>query len=105
MEISNSPLEFDSEDVLLFRAFLQTRAGSRLIPKLLEGVPSLLEKGDVNEILVRSGKVQGFQEAARTLLSLAYPLPDVPTNTATEYPDPSDDSKWNDGQQINKPNP
>lgn len=99
MELSNSPLEFDSEDSALFREFLKTRSGERLIPKLLESIPTLLASGDVNAILIRSGEVRGFQEAARTLLALAYPGP-TPVKPANEWPSLEDDLAWADGQKT-----
>ena len=99
MEIQNGPLEFTSDDAILWRAFLRTQAGERLIPKLLESIPLLLAKGDVNEILIRNGEVRGFQAAAQNLLSLAFPAPEIPERVS-EYPDPADDKAWNDGQKI-----
>lgn len=99
MEISNGPLEFSSEDSQLWRAFLRTESGSRLLPKLLEAIPTLLGKGDVNEILIRSGEVRGYQSAAQTLLSLAFPQAEI-AQVASEYPALEDDSKWNDGKKI-----
>jgi hypothetical protein len=100
MEISNSPLEFTSEDISIWRQFLRTQTGARLIPKLLESSPVLLERGDSNEILIRTGAVKGFQEAARTLLAMAFPLPETP-KPVTEYPSPEDDAAWNDGKTLN----
>lgn len=100
MEISNFPLEFNSEDSALFREFLKTRAGERLLPKLLESIPTLLASGDVNAILVRNGEVRGFQEAARELLRLAYPGPMAPLKAADEYPSLENDEAWADGQKT-----
>lgn len=102
MEITQDGIEFTSEDALLWRAFLRTQAGQRLIPKLLENTPAALETGESNAIFIRSGKVLGFQEAARVLLSLAYPPPDL-KSPPSEYPDPTDDAAWNDGQTIKVP--
>lgn len=96
MEITNDHLEWTSEDVDQWRSFLLTRCGSRLIPKLAEHAPLLLEKGDTNEICIRNGKVVGFQESIRTLLSLAVIQPSAPI-TESAYPPLDDDGKWNDG--------
>lgn len=99
MEISNSPIEFTSDDAQLWRAFLRTQAGERLIPKLLEAIPPLLGGGETNNVLIRSGEVRGFQSAAQTLLSLAFPQADIP-RTVMEYPDLMDDKAFNDGQTL-----
>jgi hypothetical protein len=103
MEITNAALEWTSEDVLQWRNFLATTAGSRLLPKLVESAPALLQEGDVNSILIRNGKVLGFQESVRTLLSLAVIQPDPP-QMESAYPDVTDDSKWPDGQKTTEEN-
>jgi hypothetical protein len=78
---------------------LNTRTGGRLLPKLLEYIPSLLAGGQTNDILVRSGEVRGWTESGRTLLTLAFPTPEV-KESPTSYPPLDDDSKWNDGQKL-----
>lgn len=104
MEVTNEPVEWDlQEDHEIFRQFLNSRTGKRLIPKILEEVPPLLAKGDVNEILIRSGEVRGWQAAVKALLSLAVPVApdgDEPVLSRGDYADPADDSKWNDGQRL-----
>lgn len=104
MEITNDGIEFTSEDAQLLRAFLKTQAGSRMIPKMLEATPPLLDGGGANEILIRSGMVKGFQMAAQQLLSMAYPPPNVKPPTS-EYPALTDDEAWADGQKIEIPKP
>lgn len=92
-------LEWDSIDEANWRTFLATKTGSRLIPKLLEFTPPLLERGHVNQILIASGKVIGFSIAARELLALSQPKP-APTKDPSEYPALNDDAAWNDGQKL-----
>jgi hypothetical protein len=99
MEITIDSLSWDSENVALFRAFLQTPTGQRLVPKLVEGTPGLLPGGDTNSICVRSGEVRGYHEVIKTLLSLAVDLPEAP-KSETNYPPLEDDSHW-DGEKIN----
>ncbi len=101
MEITNESLSWTSEDTDLWRAFLGTRTGSRLLPKLVESAPPLLESGDSNGILIRNGKVLGFQESVRALLNLAVNQPDAPKAESTNFPSLDDDAAWNDGQKIN----
>lgn len=104
MEITTGVLEWTSEDVILFRQFLATQTGQRLLPKLLEETPILLAEGDTNAICVRSGEVRGMQKAARTLLVMAYPPKETPTSDpTTDYPRLDDDEKWQDGQKVNQP--
>lgn len=100
MEITLDPLPWDSEDIQILRSFLETRTGSRLLPKIVEQVPTLLAKGDTNEVLIRSGLVLGSQSAIRTLLSLARPEPNSPEQESNHYPALTDDAQWNDGQKI-----
>lgn len=98
MEISND-LEFSSEDASMWRQFLKTQSGQRLLPKMLEAIPALLDGGGTNEILIRSGMVKGFQTAAQNLLALAFPQPET-LQKAGEYPDLTDNAAWNDGKKI-----
>ena len=68
---------------------------------MVESVPALLVKGDVNEILIRSGEVRGWQEALKALLSLAaiQPTEQKPEPFNKSYPDPADDDQWTDKPQ------
>lgn len=96
-------MPWTTEDIDLWRQFLGTQTGSRLLPKLLEETPHLLGGGNTNDILVRSGEVRGFQLAAGALLAMTnYPPP--PVKTAENYPLPEDDSAWNDGNKISEQN-
>lgn len=94
MEITNTALEWTSENVEIWRQFLNTPTGQRLIPKMLEATPGLLPNGDTNSILIRSGEVRGVQLAANTLLDMTRIAPEAPVETQTDYPDLTDDSKW-----------
>ena len=100
MEITLAPLEWTSDDVLTLQTFLTSKTGARLLPKVVEQTAPLLEVGDTNSILIRSGKVLGVQDAIRIILALASPEPPAPTQDSTEYPDPTDDSQW-PGPKIN----
>lgn len=99
MEITNASPEWSSEDTLIFRQFLESPVGRRLIPALVEKVPGLKDGGDLNAILIRSGEVRGFQASVRELLELAYPPPG-PTPVREEYPNLEDDSKWSTEQKT-----
>jgi hypothetical protein len=100
MQITNEPLNWDSDDMAAWRVFLGTRAGLRLLPKFLENVPSLLSGGNVNEILIRTGEVRGWAEAGRTLLALQFSLPEAKA-PAEAYPPLDADEHWNDGKKVN----
>lgn len=99
MELTLDPLEWDSEDRQALRNFLNTRAGSRLLPKVAEELPQLMENGETNAILVRTGVVKGAQEAIKAILLLARPEPETPKETPA-YPSLTDDANWNDGSKI-----
>lgn len=102
MEIANDGLEFDSIDRFAWKQFLATRAGLRLIPKVAESLPSLLRKGETNDLLIRSGEVIGFQLVLQTLLSLAEPPAEQAPLAPSPYPNLLDDAAWNDGQTLTK---
>lgn len=100
MEIILTEIQWTPEDVLALINFLNTQSGAKLASKLAEMTPGLLSKGDTNEILIRSGEVLGMQNTIRNLLSLTRVVPVEPVVAANEYPDPTDDSQWNDGQKL-----
>lgn len=102
MEITNETVSWSSENISVFRAFLQTETGQRFLPKLLESVPLLFHGGPVNEILIRTGEVMAWGEAAKCILALAAPPPLVPDQAThnRNYPDPLDDASWNDGRKT-----
>jgi hypothetical protein len=104
MPITTDELDWNSEDVDLWRAFLATRTGSRLLPKLVESAPALLAEGEINAILIRNGKVLGFQESVRSLLALAVIQPGMPV-AESAYPPLEQDDAWNDGQKLQQPQP
>ena len=102
MEIINTQLPWSSEDIDLWRQFLNSQTGQRLLPKMLENVPSLLTGGDVNAILIRSGEVRGFQESAQALLAMTqYPPPPTPPSS-DNYPPLDRDEHWNDGEKLSE---
>lgn len=84
--------------MLLWREFLATETGRRVVAKALEAVPPLFAKGDSNEILIRSGEVRGWAAAAQALLSLAAPIPKPPKEESA-FPALEDDSAWPDGSE------
>lgn len=94
MEVTNARLEWTPEDALNWEKFLQTQTGSRLIPIWIESAPPLLETGDVNTILVRSGKLLGFQLGIKALLELSVPPQSEEQKTPSNYPNLLDDSQW-----------
>jgi hypothetical protein len=104
MEIVAGPMDWTTVDEQRWSEWLNTETGRRLLPKLLESLPGLLPKGDVNEILIRSGEVRGWQEAAQQLIRMAHTEP-PPTPVESAYPPLEDDSKWSDGNKLNDPNP
>jgi hypothetical protein len=93
-------LDWDSDDTRALREFFKTRTGSKVIGRVSEFMPPLLDGGDVNKTLVRNGEVRGWSDAIRTLvgLSIATPTPDSPV--PTNYPSLTDDSAWTDGQKT-----
>lgn len=93
MSVTNASLPWSTDDVLLWRNFLDSEVGRRLIPKLAESAPILLDGADVNKTLVRNGELRGYQDAIRTLLALSEVTPEV-APSADAYPPLDDDSRW-----------
>lgn len=95
-------LSWNSEDTNLLRQFLETRSGSKVVAKLAESAPTLLDGGHANKTLVRCGELRGYQFALREILFLAYPPPAPPVETAA-YPDLGDDSAWPNTEKLTPP--
>lgn len=85
--------------------FLNSDTGRKLLPKVAESAPQLLESGDTNAILIRNGKFKGFQEALNEIFYLAHPVADPEGKPAGHWPDLTDDKAWNDGQKIDPSKP
>ncbi len=101
MEIIAGPLDWTSVDEENLSKFLQTETGKRFIPKLADQVPPILEVGETNALLVRCGKVRGYQDALQNILALAYSQERPKTdNAASAYPALDDDAAWNDGKKL-----
>ncbi len=101
MEIDYTPdVEWTTEDTLIFRQFLRTQTGSKLLGKLAQSTPPLLPSGHVNAVLIRSGEVRGVTEAVKSLYFLAFPVQPIKQESRTEYADPTDDKAWDDGQKL-----
>lgn len=98
----NEQLEWNSEDVALLRTFLETRTGSKVLPRLAESAPTLLDGGHANKTLVRNGELRGYQFALREILFLAYPPPEPPKEVAA-YPDLFSDEEWPGTEKLNPP--
>lgn len=99
MEILAGSLEWTPFDAEKLASFLDTETGKRLLPKLVEVAPPLLDGGDTNKIMIRAGEVRGFQVVVRELISLAHPPPPAP-KSETEYPPLEADEHWQDGQKL-----
>ena len=86
-------------------SFLETETGKRLLPYVAESAPPLLAKGDINEILIRSGEVRGYQTILQNLILAAHPsATEAQVKGTSEYPPLTDDKAWNDGQELTDPN-
>lgn len=102
----DNPLEsqmFDwtQEDETLLRQFLQTRTGTKFLPKVAEiATPTLFSEGDTNKILVRSGEVRGVQLALSSIYTLAYPAPEPPKETPA-YPPLEANEFWPETEKLN----
>lgn len=100
-----SLVPWSSTDAQTLDQFLQTDTGRKLLPKVAESAPPLLEAGDTNIILIRNGKFKGFQECLNEIFFLAHPPAPVQNNEKGLYPNLTDDKAWNDGQKIDPNQP
>ncbi len=100
MEIQESPLPWDSEDRRILAEFFKSDTGLRLLPKLAEQIPPLLDGGETNAILIRNGVVKGVQLTMQEFLALARSEPKAPQPETAAYPPLTDDAQWNDGAKI-----
>lgn len=92
-----------STEASVWREFLNTDTGKKLLRFLAEEAPSLLRKGDVNEILIRSGEVANHHDVLAALIDLTgtNEVQHVEeTVSGSEYPPLEDDSQW-PGDKIN----
>lgn len=101
-QLSTGTPEWDViEDRDLWFQFLRTRTGQRLFAAALENQPPLLGKGDVNEILIRSGEVRGWSACITTLISLSIPETNLTEAAPVEsYPELTDDAAWDDKKKT-----
>lgn len=97
--IVNASLEFTTDDIANWRSFLDTQTGQRLLPKLAEAAPILLDGENINQTLVRNGELRGFQLALKTLLELTE-IPSLPPAPIEAYPALENDSAWNDNKKT-----
>lgn len=98
MSVTREALDWSSEDVEHFRAFLESKTGTRLVPKLAEHAPLLLGGGEANDIITRAGELRGFQSALHALLSLTE-IPPTPQTTSDLFPSLDDDAAWKNDEK------
>lgn len=99
--------QWSSDDVANWAAFLRTQTGSRLIPKILEVAPALMDGADVNKTLVRNGERRGFEQAIERMIqitSVEKSAADV-RSPATAYPPLEDDTAWPETEPLNPETP
>ena len=102
---NQSLVPWSSVDVGNLNAFLSTDTGRKLLPKVAESAPPLLEVGETNVILIRNGKFKGFQEALNEFFLLAHPLPPSRVSEDPMYPNLTNDAAWQDGQKLDLAKP
>lgn len=81
-----------------FANFLDSDTGRRLLIKLADQIPPLLDSGHVNRILIRSGEVRGQTALIQYFQVLAHPTV-PPVAPADSYPDLDRDDLWKDGEE------
>lgn len=102
MEIIAAASDWTQNDEEQLLKFLESAVGQRLIPRLADMAPPLLEEGDTNKILIRAGKLRGYQEALLNLIALSHSTKETPATEVVAYPALDNDAAWNDGQKLNE---
>jgi hypothetical protein len=86
--------EWNSDDALTLKGFLESSTGIKLAQTLAFLAPTLLDGEHKNKTLVASGVVKGYTEAVETLFSLQNSRPKEMEPKTDNYPSIDDDSKW-----------
>lgn len=90
-----NPPQWDSDDANTVKEFLSTKTGVRLQDVIAFNCPALLEEGDVNKILIASGKHLGYEEGLSFLRSLMTFQPEQPKQVVRDnYPDLDNEALW-----------
>lgn len=92
-----------STEAAVWKDFLGTETGKRLLRFLAEAEPALLTKGETNEILIRAGQVRQHKEILSDLLDLTGGIEIQPEDDVVDnFPSLYDDNKW-DGKKLQEP--
>lgn len=92
--LSPKQSEWNGENAMQLRNFLESETGKRVLYHLGENCPELLDGSDNGRTLVASGRVGGYGFAIKNLLSLIVePPPSVP-EVRDEWPDLDNDEAW-----------
>lgn len=93
-----------STEASVWKDFLKTGTGQRLLRYLAESEPFLLRHGDINAILIRSGEVAQHKQIVSELLELtgAVDALEPETNLSPNYPPLDADEHW-EGAKLNNP--
>jgi hypothetical protein len=90
-----------SDNAKVWREFLDTTTGQRLLRLIAQEEPELLSKGDVNEILIRSGELRHHKSLVSLFLFLVGEIVEEQPTVSLAYP-PLDDDKYWEGDKLNK---
>lgn len=82
--------------------FLDSDTGRRMLIRMADQIPPLLDSGHVNRILIRSGEVRGQTSLIQFFQILAHPAA-PPVAPADSYPDLDRDELWEEGKVTAEP--
>lgn len=100
---NREPPEWNSDDALTLKGFLESSTGLKLTQTLAFLAPNLLDGEHKNKTLVASGVVKGYTEAVETIFSLQTSRPKEMEPKSDNYPSLDDDSKWKDETENQNP--
>lgn len=100
-DLAFQTLDWTSIEAAEWKSFLRSKTGEKFLQALAFEEPELLDGGDVNKTLVRSGEVRQHKILVSVILSLANePVKPQQQASASNYPPLDDDTQWNDGLKI-----
>jgi hypothetical protein len=94
---TKKPVSWDSTDAGILQIFFETPVGQKVLTILHGRIPGLLEGGELNKVLIRSGQVAGAQMIFDSLVSLIVEIPvelQQIQKTEDSYPSLDDSQAW-----------
>lgn len=87
---------WESEDAVATRVFLESDHGKRFFERLKWMRPDFDSRNDATARLIESGEVEGYERCLENIATLQEESKPQKEDRPSDYPDLNDDSIWND---------